>query len=82
MVMGCIVGLALAFANKFGSVNKLFFVTTLSIPYLMSLTNGGFFTSLLTGGGLILIFLVGYGIPTASNSFKRRPQYAAERINL
>ncbi|RWK37343.1 hypothetical protein [Mesorhizobium sp.] len=63
VIIGAVLGFLLSLANKVVTPDRLPFAATVSIPFIMSLGNVSLFTSLITGGGLIMILMIAYGIP-------------------
>ncbi|MET3580436.1 putative membrane protein SirB2 [Mesorhizobium robiniae] len=63
VIMGVVLGLLLSLANKVVTPDRLPFAATVSIPFIMSLGNSSLFTSLITGGGLIMVMMIAYGVP-------------------
>lgn len=61
ILMGAIIGLILSLADKFISKTRLEFACVVSVPFIFSAANVSIFTSLLTGGGLVLIALMYFG---------------------
>ena len=81
ILIGAIIGVALSFVDRTVTPRHLPFAAVVSIPYLMSLCNVSFFTSLITGGGLLLVFLIAYGVPSYQDLvMKRRGQRAGLRL--
>ena len=74
ILIGALVGLMLALANKIVSKEILPFAAVASLPFIMSLSNVSFFTSLLTGGGLLLCFLIANGQPRAPSNYNEGPK--------
>lgn len=62
--IGVMVGAASTFMDRIVTRDKLAFAMTMSLPYIMALANVSFFTSLITGGGIILAFCVAQGAIT------------------
>ncbi|TKD48563.1 MAG: hypothetical protein E5W98_00700 [Mesorhizobium sp.] len=71
VIMGAVLGLLLSLTNKIVTPDRLPFAATVSIPFIMSLGNSSLFTSLITGGGLIMVMMIAYGVPQAQASRKQ-----------
>ncbi|MER8727138.1 hypothetical protein [Mesorhizobium sp. M0195] len=75
VMMGAVLGVLLSFANKVVTPDRLPFAATVSIPFIMSLGNSSLFTSLITGGGLIMVMMIAYGVPQPHASRKQGVAY-------
>lgn len=63
VIMGAVFGFLLSLANKVITPDRLPFATIVSIPFLMTMGNASLFTSLITGGGLMTVAMIAYGMP-------------------
>ncbi|MER9890675.1 hypothetical protein NKJ40_01000 [Mesorhizobium sp. M0119] len=63
VIIGIVVGVLLSLANKVVTPDRLPFAATVSIPFIMAMGNTSLFTSLVTGGGLIMVLMIAYGAP-------------------
>ncbi|WP_288142245.1 hypothetical protein [Mesorhizobium sp.] len=63
VIMGIVVGVLLSLANKVVTPDRLPFAATVSIPFIMAMGNTSLFTSLVTGGGLMMVLMIAYGAP-------------------
>lgn len=75
VIMGAVLGLVLSLANKVVTPDRLPFAATVSIPFIMSLGNSSLFTSLITGGGLIMVMMIAYGVPQRQPTLKKEAVY-------
>ncbi|PDQ17707.1 hypothetical protein CN311_28700 [Mesorhizobium sanjuanii] len=75
VIMGAVLGLLLSLANKVVTPDRLPFAATVSIPFIMSLGNSSLFTSLVTGGGLIMVMMIAYGVPQPQAPRERGASY-------
>jgi hypothetical protein len=63
IVIGGIVGIALSFANRLVTPEKLQFASLVSTTLILNLADTGFFTNLVTGGGFVVVMLIAFGSP-------------------
>lgn len=75
VIIGAFIGLLLCFADKIVTKDNLVFSSTLSIPFIMSLGNASVFTSLVTGGGVIVFMFVAFGTPEMGNGGRYPPNW-------
>ena len=61
--IGTVVGIALIFANRIVTPDKLVFASILSTTFVMNLGDSGFFTNMITGGGFLMLFAVAFASP-------------------
>ncbi|MGE0458959.1 MAG: hypothetical protein AB7O56_12235, partial [Bauldia sp.] len=66
VLIGGVFGFLLAIANRLVPADRLVFGALLAIPFVMFLANTSLFTSLITGGGLLIAILLLYGAPQRS----------------
>jgi len=70
IIIGLFIGLILSVMNRIASRDKLLFTTIASIPFLLTVANVSFFTSLFTGGGGLLFLLILFFTPSYSKDLK------------
>lgn len=76
IIMGAVIGILLSFANKIVTRDRLSFAAVMSVPFIMTLGNVSLFTSLISGGGLIIFLLIALGTP---QTVRPHPQHASFR---
>jgi hypothetical protein len=81
IVIGGIVGIALSFANRLVTPERLQFASLVSTTFILNLGDSGFFTNLVTGGGLV-VMLIAFGSPNVRQfnfNFKKPVERARAR---
>jgi hypothetical protein len=65
LMIGIIVGGIFAAVNHVVTPDRLPFAAVATLPFLMALANVSFFTSIITGGGWLLVIFIAMGSPAA-----------------
>jgi hypothetical protein len=88
LLIGLVIGVCLSLANRVLPSGKLSFAAISTIPYLMALSNVSFFTSLVTGGGLLLLMFIHFGSPSvkgtavSGNNISMNPPNGGYRLDV
>ncbi|MER8967703.1 hypothetical protein NKI25_18610 [Mesorhizobium sp. M0808] len=80
MIVGIVFGVLLSLANKVVTRARLAFAATVSLPFLMQEANIPLLTGLVTGGGLFMVAMIAYGMP--SPKMRRMVPYGPRRGSL
>ncbi len=68
--VGTVVGVALIFANRIVTPDKLVFASIFSTTFVMNLGDSGFFTNMITGGGFLMVLAVAFASPVLGQKTK------------
>jgi hypothetical protein len=70
LLIGVVFGLILTQLDRLIPPDKVTFASIVSAPFVISLANASLFTSLVTGGGILIVICIALGGPISSRSIK------------